>query len=157
MQNTNEYVTDLGHLHLRIEEILDERGISKNNKLCKDMDIPRTNFNRYCQDKQTRWDLKFLCKLCLYLNVDLGELTEYIPPTPASKWIWISGKRVKRNMSGTWILFFFCIEGLCSVGWRIGGRRTQMGRTSTRKMFLLMLLRILWKHADEEHIPRPDP
>ena len=29
MQNTNEYVTDLGHLHLRIEEILDERGISK--------------------------------------------------------------------------------------------------------------------------------
>ena len=26
MQNTNEYVTDLGHLHLRIEEILDERG-----------------------------------------------------------------------------------------------------------------------------------
>ena len=27
MQNTNEYVTDLGHLHLRIEEILDERGI----------------------------------------------------------------------------------------------------------------------------------
>ena len=75
MQNTNEYVTDLGHLHLRIEEILDERGISK-NKLCKDMDIPRTNFNRYCQDKQTRWDLKFLCKLCLYLNVDLGELPE---------------------------------------------------------------------------------
>lgn len=38
MQNTNEYVTDLGHLHLRIEEILDERGISK-NKLCKDMGI----------------------------------------------------------------------------------------------------------------------
>ena len=53
--------------------------------MIKDMDIPRTNFNRYCQDKQTRWDLKFLCKLCLYLNVDLGELTEYIPPSPASK------------------------------------------------------------------------
>ena len=32
-----------------------------------------------------------------------------------------------------------------------------MGRTSTKKMILLMLLRILWKHADEEHIPRPDP
>ena len=27
MQNTNEYVTDLGHLHLRIEEILDELNI----------------------------------------------------------------------------------------------------------------------------------
>lgn len=31
MQNTNEYVTDLGHLHLRIEEILDERGLVKIN------------------------------------------------------------------------------------------------------------------------------
>ena len=31
-----------------------------------------------------------------------------------------------------------------------------MGRTSTKKMLLLMLLRILWKHADEEHIRRPD-
>ena len=35
--------------------------------------------------KQTRWDLKFLCKLCLYLKVDLGELTEYIPPNLESK------------------------------------------------------------------------
>ena len=25
-----------------------------------------------------------------------------------------------------------------------------MGRTSTKKMLLLMLLRILWKHADEK-------
>ena len=82
MQSTNEYVTEFGHLHLRIEEILKEKGISK-TKVCKELDIPRTNFNRYCQDKQSRWDLKFLCKLCLYLQVDLGELTEYIPPTPA--------------------------------------------------------------------------
>lgn len=75
-------VTEFGHLHLRIEEILKEKGISK-TKVCKELDIPRTNFNRYCQDKQSRWDLKFLCKLCLYLQVDLGELTEYIPPNPA--------------------------------------------------------------------------
>lgn len=73
MQSTNEYVTEFGHLHLRIEEILKEKGISK-TKVCKELDIPRTNFNRYCQDKQSRWDLKFLCKLCLYLQVDLGEL-----------------------------------------------------------------------------------
>lgn len=84
MQSTNEYVTDFDHLHLRIEEILQDRGISK-TKVCKELDIPRTNFNRYCQNKQTRWDLKFLCKLCLYLKVDLGELTEYIPPNLESK------------------------------------------------------------------------
>ena len=84
MQSTNEYVTDFGHLHLRIEEILKDSGISK-TKVCKELDIPRTNFNRYSQNKQTRWDLKLLCKLCLYLKVDLGELTEYIPPNLESK------------------------------------------------------------------------
>lgn len=41
MQSTNEYVTDFGHLHLRIEEILKDRGISK-TKVCKELDIPRT-------------------------------------------------------------------------------------------------------------------
>ena len=32
MQSTNEYVTDFGHLHLRIEEILKDRGISKSKE-----------------------------------------------------------------------------------------------------------------------------
>ena len=40
---------DYGNLHLRINEILDKKGISK-NKICKDLDIPRTNFNKYCRD-----------------------------------------------------------------------------------------------------------
>ena len=48
MQNTNEYVTDLGHLHLRIEEILDERGISK-NKLC------RSEERRVGKECRSRW------------------------------------------------------------------------------------------------------
>ena len=52
MQSTNEYVTDFGHLHLRIEEILKDSGISK-TKVCKELDIPRTNFNKYSQNKQT--------------------------------------------------------------------------------------------------------
>lgn len=33
MQSTNEYVTDFDHLHLRIEEILQDRGISKTEGL----------------------------------------------------------------------------------------------------------------------------
>ena len=72
MQSTNEYVTDFGHLHLRIEEILQDRGISK-TKVCLELYIPRTNFIIYCQNKLSLCDLMFLCKLCLYLKVDLGE------------------------------------------------------------------------------------
>ena len=39
---------EFGHLELRIEELLQKHKISK-NKLCKDLDIPRSNLNRYCR------------------------------------------------------------------------------------------------------------
>lgn len=39
MQSTNEYVIEFGHLHLRIEEIMKEKGISK-TKVCKELDTP---------------------------------------------------------------------------------------------------------------------
>ena len=67
---------EYGSLHIRIEEILQERNISK-NKICKDLDIPRTNFNRYCRDDFQRLDSLLICKLLWYLNVEIGELIEY--------------------------------------------------------------------------------
>ena len=70
---------DYGSLHLRINEILQEKEISK-NKVCKDLDIPRTNFNRYCRDDFQRLDMGLICKLCWYLQIDVGELIEYVHP-----------------------------------------------------------------------------
>ena len=67
-----------GTMYLRIEEILKEKGISK-NRLCKDLDIPRTNLNRYCQNKCQRLDIGLLSKLIGYLNVDISELIVYLP------------------------------------------------------------------------------
>ena len=68
-----------GSLHLRINEILAEKGISK-NKICKDLDIPRSNFNRYCRDEFQRMDINLICKLCDYLDVDISALIEYKKP-----------------------------------------------------------------------------
>lgn len=68
-----------GSLHLRIDEILHQKGISK-NQICKDLDIPRTNFNRYCRDAITRLDAGMLCKLCYYLDIELGDLIVYTRP-----------------------------------------------------------------------------
>ena len=62
---------DYGTLSLRIDDILKEKGISK-NQICKDLDIPRTNFNRYCRDEFQRLDAGLICKLCWYLNVEVG-------------------------------------------------------------------------------------
>ena len=69
---------EYGSLHFRISEILHERGISK-NQICKELDIPRTNFNRYCRDDFQRLDSNLICKLCSYLEIPIGELIEYRP------------------------------------------------------------------------------
>ena len=70
---------DYGALTLNIERILKTRGISK-NQVCKDLDIPRANFNRYCRNDFQRMDAGLICKLCWYLKVDAGELIEYTHP-----------------------------------------------------------------------------
>ena len=70
---------EYGNLHMRINEILQEKGISK-NKICKDLDIPRTNFDKYCRDDVSRFDTGLICKLCWYLNIGAGELIEYKRP-----------------------------------------------------------------------------
>lgn len=69
-----------GTLYLRIDDILKEKGISK-NQICKDLDIPRSNFNRYCRNEFQRLDVGLICKLCYYLDVDIRELVIYNPPS----------------------------------------------------------------------------
>lgn len=63
----------MAHLHIRINELLEERGISK-NKICKELDIPRANFNRYCRDEFQRIDANLILKLCLYLECEISDL-----------------------------------------------------------------------------------
>ena len=71
---------DYGTLYLRINDILKEKGISK-NQICKDLDIPRSNFNKYCRNEFQRLDAGLICKLCCYLNVCISELIVYQPPS----------------------------------------------------------------------------
>jgi putative transcriptional regulator len=70
---------DYGRLEFNIEHILEDRGISK-NQICKDLDIPRTNFNRYCRNDFQRMDAGLICKLCNYLEIEIGELITYKRP-----------------------------------------------------------------------------
>lgn len=70
---------DYGRVRLNIEQLLTERGISK-NQICKELDIPRSNFNRYCRSDVQRIDVGLVCKLCWYLDISIGELIEYSRP-----------------------------------------------------------------------------
>lgn len=65
-----------GKIIFNIEEILQSKNISK-NQICKDLNIPRTNFNKYCRNDFQRIDTGLICKLCYYLNVDIKELITY--------------------------------------------------------------------------------
>lgn len=66
-----------GYLKLHIEELLKAKGISK-NKICKELDIPRANFNRYCRNDFQRLDANLICKLCSYLECSIEDLIEYV-------------------------------------------------------------------------------
>lgn len=67
----------MGHLHIKITDMLQERKISKNT-ICRELDIPRANFNRYCRDEFQRIDANLICKLCEYFECEVGDLIEYI-------------------------------------------------------------------------------
>ena len=70
---------DYGSLCLKINDILSEQGISK-NQICRDLDIPRSNFNRYCRDEFQRLDVGLICKLCWYLDIEVSDLIVYNRP-----------------------------------------------------------------------------
>ncbi len=72
MENQNEY----GHLEFNIEDILKEQGISK-NIICKELNIPRTNLNRYCRNEFQRIDANLVCKLLSFLDCGIEELISY--------------------------------------------------------------------------------
>ena len=75
---------DYGFVKMNIEKILDKAGISK-NKICKDLDLPRPNFNKYCRNQFQRIDASLIAKLCFYLDCSIDELLTYEPPKKIKK------------------------------------------------------------------------
>lgn len=63
------------YIHLRVLELLEQKGISK-TRICKDLDLQRGNFNRYCRDDFQRIDCNLIIKLCEYFNCSISELLE---------------------------------------------------------------------------------
>lgn len=63
------------YLHLRLEELMKERGLTK-KKVCSVLEIERTNFNRYYRDEFQRIDANLLLKLCEFFDCEVGDLFE---------------------------------------------------------------------------------
>lgn len=77
LNREKEIVKAMKRVHLRIEELLEERNISKNT-ICRDLNLPRGNFNRYCRGEFQRIDTGLIIKLCEYFDIEIAELIEIV-------------------------------------------------------------------------------
>lgn len=63
------------YVHIRIMELLKEKKISR-TKICKDLDLQRDNFNKYCKDAFLRIDAALIIELCNYFQCEIAGLLE---------------------------------------------------------------------------------
>ena len=67
-----------GHIRIRLDELIKEKGISK-NKLSQRAEMQRTQINRYCNNDVTRLDTAVLARICSVLDCRIEELLEFVP------------------------------------------------------------------------------
>ena len=70
---------DYGKVYLRLEELIDKKGISK-TQLSYKAEISHTQINRFCRGEATRIDFTTLAKLCTVLDCEISDLIIYEKP-----------------------------------------------------------------------------
>ncbi len=68
---------DFGRVIFKIDEVLEEKNISK-NKLEKEANLQRTQLNSYCNNRIKRIDLLTLAKICYVLDCKVEDIMEYV-------------------------------------------------------------------------------
>lgn len=75
---------NFGKIRIKLAELIDERGISK-NKLAHRAEMQRTQLNQYYNNEITRLDTAVLARLCSALNCRIEDLLEFIPADDETK------------------------------------------------------------------------
>lgn len=71
--------SDFGQVRLHIEEMITEKGFSK-NKFAQKAEMQRTQLNKYCSGEIVLLDINVLGRICTVLECDIGDILEFIPP-----------------------------------------------------------------------------
>ena len=79
---------DYGHIALHLREIMEERGITR-NQLAKRIDARFEVVNKWYQGELEKMDLDILARICYALDCTTEDLLEYVPAKP-----------IKRNLEG---------------------------------------------------------
>lgn len=69
---------DYGHIALHLREIMEERGITR-NQLAKRIDARFEVVNKWYQGELEKMDLDILARICYALDCTTEDLLEYIP------------------------------------------------------------------------------
>jgi len=70
---------DYGYLEIRLADLLEEKGISR-NKLSYKAEMNWKQINNYYKNNITRLDTFVLCKLCTVLECEIQDLLVFHPP-----------------------------------------------------------------------------
>ena len=70
---------DFGSLEIRLNELLKQKGLSK-NKLSHKAEMNWKQIDNYCTNTVTRLDVSVLCKLCTALDCEIQDLLVFYPP-----------------------------------------------------------------------------
>lgn len=69
---------DYGHVALHLREIMEERGITR-NQLAKRIDARFEVVNKWYQGELEKMDLDILARICYALDCTIEDLLQYIP------------------------------------------------------------------------------
>ncbi|MCI9637445.1 MAG: helix-turn-helix transcriptional regulator [Hungatella sp.] len=67
-----------GHLEIKLNEQLQQKGLSK-NKLSHKAEMNWKQIDNYCKNNIARLDVYVLCKLCTVLECRIEDLLEFHP------------------------------------------------------------------------------
>ena len=73
------YKVDYGRIRMKLPEILDKYGITR-NRLATLTGVKYEIIDRYYKEKVERIDTDLLAKVCFVLNCQISDLLEYLPP-----------------------------------------------------------------------------
>lgn len=70
---------DYGRMEIRLEQLMQEKGLSK-NRLCHKAEMSWSQIDNYCKNTISRLDVYVLCKLCTVLECKIEDLLIFYPP-----------------------------------------------------------------------------
>ncbi len=76
MNNLVYVLENFGKINIRLKELLNEKGVSR-NKLCNMMGTNYDLITRYYNNKVSRVDLEIIAKICFVLDCSITDVLEY--------------------------------------------------------------------------------